>query len=344
MGDASTSFHYPISELEIRKSTMQFKSHFLRAMITAGLASLAATLAQADVFVSSEKDNTIVQLDAEGKFIRAIPVCKRPRHMAWAAGGQRIMVACGDSDQIGVVDTKAGTMVDSLPTGESPEIFALSPDGKTAYVSIEDDSQLAAYDIASKKPLFTVKTGAEPEGVWATADGKYVYVTSEVANAVYGVDVAKRKVIGQVKTGMRPRRFAISPDATELWVTNELGASISILEVPAMKVKASLKFQIPGMRAADITPVGMVMTPDGKTAWVALGRANHVAEIDVQTRTVRGLALVGKRAWGLNLSADGARLYVANGLSDDMTIIDTASRKPLRTVPTGREPHSILSN
>ncbi|NBW55553.1 MAG: hypothetical protein EBR42_09670, partial [Betaproteobacteria bacterium] len=44
------------------------------------------------------------------------------------------------------------------------------------------------------------------------------------------------------------------------------------------------------------------------------------------------------------LSADGSRLYVANGLSDDMTIIDTANRKPLRTVPVGREPHSILSN
>jgi len=316
----------------------------LRRAVTACLATLVAALAHADVFVSSEKDNTIVQLDAEGKFIRAIPVCKRPRHMAWAAGGQRILVACGDSDQIGLVDTKAAALVDNLPTGESPEIFALSPDGKTAYVSIEDGSQLAAYDIASKKPLYSVKTGAEPEGVLASADGRHVYVTSEVANAVYGIDVAKRKIIGQVKTGMRPRRFAISPDASELWVTNELGASISILEVPAMRLKETLKLQITGMRAADITPVGMVMTLDGKTVWVALGRANHVAEIDVPTRTVRGLALVGKRASGLSLNADASRLYVANGLTDDMTIIDTASRKPLRTVPVGREPHSILIN
>ena len=264
----------------------------LRALVLACLAALCATAAQADIFVSSEKDNAIQQLDGEGKFIRSIPVCKRPRHMEWAARGQRIMVACGDSDQIGVVDIKAGTLIDSVPTGESPEIFALSPDGKTAYVSVEDASELAAYDLVSKKPLFAVKTGAEPEGVLATADGKYVYVTSEVANAVYGIDVAKRKAIGQVKTGMRPRRFAISPDMGELWVSNELGSSISILEVPAMKLKETLKLQVPGMRATDITPVGLIMSPDGKTAWVALGRANHVAEIDVQTRKVRGLALV----------------------------------------------------
>jgi YVTN family beta-propeller protein len=150
--------------------------------------------------------------------------------------------------------------------------------------------------------------------------------------------------VGQVKTGMRPRRFAITPDASELWVTNELGSSVSIIDTASMKVKQTLAFKITGMRAADITPVGMLMTDDGKTAWVALGRANHVAEVDVATRTVRGLALVGKRAWGLALNADGSRLYVANGLSDDMTIIDTANRKALKTLPVGREPHSILIN
>ena len=111
-----------------------------------------------------------------------------------------------------------------------------------------------------------------------------------------------------------------------------------------MKVKQTLKFAVTGMRGSDITPVGMLMSADGRTVWVALGRANHVAEVDVTTRTVRGLALVGKRAWGLALSKDGTRLYVANGQSDDMTLIDTASRKAVKTVPVGREPHSILVN
>jgi PQQ-dependent catabolism-associated beta-propeller protein len=300
--------------------------------------------ASADVFVSSEKDNQILQLDPDGKPIRTIRTCQRPRHMAWAQGGQLIMVACGDSNQIGVVDVQAGKLIDAIPSGDSPEIFSLSPDGKTAYVSIEEDSQMAAYDLASKKPLFSVKTGAEPEGVLASADGKFVYVTSEAANTVYAVDVAQRKLAGQVKVGLRPRRFALSPDGSELWVTNELGASVSIIATQGMKVKQTLSFQLPGMRASDITPVGMLMTPDGKTVWVALGRANHVAEVDVTTRTVRRVVLVGKRAWGVALGKDGSRLYVANGMSDDMTIINTENGKALKTVPVGRVPHTILVN
>jgi PQQ-dependent catabolism-associated beta-propeller protein len=300
--------------------------------------------ASADVFVSSEKDNQILQLDPDGKPIRTIRTCQRPRHMAWTHDGLQIMVVCGDSNQIGVVDLQAGKMIDTIPTGDSPEIFSLSPNGKTAYVSIEDDNLMAAYDIASKKPLFTVKTGTEPEGVLASADGKFVYVTSEGANTVYAIDVAKRKLAGQVKVGMRPRRFALSPDGSELWVTNELGASVSIIATQGMKVQQTLSFQLPGMRASDITPVGMLMTPDGKTVWVALGRANHVAEVDVATRTVRRVVLVGKRAWGVALSKDGSRLYVANGMSDDMTIINTENAKALKTVPAGRVPHTILAN
>nr|WP_315226952.1 PQQ-dependent catabolism-associated beta-propeller protein [uncultured Albidiferax sp.] len=317
---------------------------------TAGTLCLAACLsslslqAAADIFVSSEKDNQILQMDPEGKPVRTIRTCLRPRHMAWAQGGLLIMVVCGDSNQIGVVDVQAGKQIDTIPTGESPEIFALSPDGKTVYVSIEDDNLMAAYDTASKKPLFTVKTGTEPEGVLASADGKFVYVTSEGANTVYAIDAATRKIAGQVKVGMRPRRFALNPDGSELWVTNELGASVSIIDTRSMKVKQTLSFVIPGMRAADITPVGMLMTTDGKTVWVALGRANHVAEVDVATRAVRRVVLVGKRAWGVALSKDGSRLFVANGMSDDMTIINTENGKALKTVPVGRVPHTILAN
>ena len=69
-----------------------------------------------------------------------------------------------------------------------------------------------------------------------------------------------------------------------------------------------------------------------------------MAEVDVATHTVRKVILAGKRAWGVGLSSDGSRLYVANGLSDDLTIVDVASGKALKTVPAGRVPHSVITN
>ena len=76
--------------------------------------------------------------------------------------------------------------------------------------------------------------------------------------------------------------------------------------------------------------------------YVGLGRANHVAFVDTATRKTQQLVLVGKRAWGLGLNRDGSRLFVVNGLSDDMTVIDTVSAKPIKTLPVGRVPHTVV--
>ena len=104
----------------------------------------------------------------------------------------------------------------------------------------------------------------------------------------------------------------------------------------------TLSFLPPGFRAVDVTPVGMSMTHDGKTAIVGLGRANHVAFVDIATREIEDYVLVGSRAWGVGLSPDEATLYVANGLSDDVTVIDADTRRVTKSVPVGRVPHSIL--
>jgi YVTN family beta-propeller protein len=96
------------------------------------------------------------------------------------------------------------------------------------------------------------------------------------------------------------------------------------------------------MRADDITPVGLLLSRDGRTMYVGLGRANHVAFVDVAARRTTQLVLVGKRAWGLAQNRDGSRLFVVNGLSDDMTVVDTASAKALKTLAVGRVPHTVV--
>ena len=292
------------------------------------------------VFVSSEKDNTLTILDPKGDLIASPVVCKRPRHLQLSPDRKQLLVACSDEHSVAQWDLASGKVVGRIDVGEDPEAFDLSPDGRTLYVSNEEDSALTAYDIASRKKLFEAKIGGEPEGVKASPDGKLVYVTSEVANFVHVVDVAKRSVVKNIAVGKRPRRLLLV--GGELWVTNELDASVSVIRTSDHTVQGRIALLPPGMRSEDVTPVGMALAPDGKTAYVALGRANHVAVVDVASRQVKSYVLVGKRPWGLALSRDGSRLYVANGQSDDLTIIDTAAGKPLRTVKVGRVPYTAV--
>jgi YVTN family beta-propeller protein len=256
------------------------------------------------IYVSNEKSNNILVVDPKTyKVVNDIAVSRRPRDMHFNADHSKLYIACGDDDVIDV---------------------------------------LAIIDMDRNIVEKEVQTGAEPEGVLVSADGKTVYVTSEVGDLVHAIDADRGYVTQDVVVGTRPRRFAATPDGKELWVSTEMAGEVYIVDRQKFVVTGKIDFLPPGMRKSDVTPVGLVMTKDGKTAYVTLGHAAHVAVVDVPTRAVQGYILVGKRSWGVTLSRDEKTLYVANGLGDDITIIDTASRKAVISIPVGRVPWGIV--
>ena len=306
------------------------------------LAASGATLAQGTAYVSSEKDNSLTLIDLGTLAVKGtIATCKRARHVQMTPDA-KIMVACTDSNAADIIDPASGKSLRRMPLGKEPEAFDISPDGRVVYVSNEDEGELSFVDAATGKTLKDVKVGKEPEGVKVSADGKIVYVTSEVASMVHVIDTATAKVVKNVKVGKRPRRMVITPDGKELWVTNELDASVTIVSTADHSVLGTVKFEVKGARAADITPVGIQMTRDGKRAFVALGRANHVAFVDVASRKVTHTVLVGKRPWNVMLDKAEARLLVVNGLSDDVTVIDVPGAKALKSIPVGRVPYGVV--
>jgi PQQ-dependent catabolism-associated beta-propeller protein len=300
-----------------------------------------AAHAQGTAYVSSEKDDALTMIDLATLTVKGtVPTCKRGRHIQLTPD-RKIMVACTDSNAADLIDPATGKSLRRIPLGDEPEAFDLSPDGKTIYVSNEDEAETSFIDAATGKTLQSIKVGQEPEGVKVSADGKTLYVTSEVASLVHVIDVATAKITKNVKVGKRPRRMAITPDGKELWVTNELDASVSIVATATHTVVGTLKFEVKGARAQDITPVGILMTRDGKRAFVALGKANHVAFVDVASRKVNNLVLVGKRAWNVALDKAEAKLLVVNGLSDDVTVVDVAGAKAIKSIPVGRVPYGV---
>lgn len=315
-------------------------AHHLVACCTAVFCAAAA--AQGTAYVSSEKDNALTVIDMASLSVTGtIATCKRARHLQLTPE-RLLMVACTDSNAADLIDPATGKSLRRMPLGEEPEAFDISPDGKTIYVSDEDSSSVSFVDAATGKTLKSVKVGAEPEGVKVSADGQRLYVTSEVAGMVHVIDTRTGQVLKNLPVGKRPRRMAFTADGQQLWVTNELDASVAFVSLAKLAVVGALKFEVKGVRAADITPVGIQMSADGRRAFVALGRANHVAFVDVASRRVTDLVLVGKRAWNLALDKAGERLYVVNGLSDDITVVDVPKARAIKSVPVGRVPYGVV--
>jgi YVTN family beta-propeller protein len=125
-------------------------------------------------------------------------------------------------------------------------------------------------------------------------------------------------------------------------VSAELAGMVNIIDLDSFELIGDIELLPTGFRKEQVTPVDLLITEDGSRAYVALGRANHVAVVDVASRKVEKYILVGSRPWGLALTQDEKKLYVANGLSDDISIIDTESLKVTKSLPVGLVPYGIL--
>jgi PQQ-dependent catabolism-associated beta-propeller protein len=294
------------------------------------------------IYVTSEKSSTLSVLNLNNEMVKQIKTCARPRGMHYDATRTKLIIACGDDDTIAVYDIATLKLVKRYRDIKDPETFALHPDGKHIYISNEDDSECSVLDLDSGEITAHYPMGAEPEGVQMSADGKHVWVAAEAANLVHVIDVDKGAMIKSVLTDTRPRRFAMAPDEKEIWVSAEIGGVVDIIDTATYEKTGKIEFLPPGTLRETVTPVDLLMTRDGRRAYVSLGRANHIAVVDVASRKVLDYILVGQRPWGLQLNKDGSRLYVANGLSDDMTVIDTATDQPIISVPVGEIPYGII--
>ena len=102
-----------------------------------------------------------------------------------------------------------------------------------------------------------------------------------------------------------------------------------------------ITFDIPGLRSEAIQPVGIGMTKDGKTAFVALGPANRIAVVDATSHKVIKYLLVGQRVWHMAFTPDEKYLMVTNGVSNDVSVIDVAAQKVIKTIQVGELPWGI---
>jgi len=87
--------------------------------------------------------------------------------------------------------------------------------------------------------------------------------------------------------------------------------------------------------------VGIGITKDDKTAFVALGPANRIAVVDVARHEVTRYLLVGQRVWHGAFTPDEKYLLVANGVSNDISVIDVAAQKVIKSIQVGELPWGV---
>jgi YVTN family beta-propeller protein len=161
-------------------------------------------------------------------------------------------------------------------------------------------------------------------------DNKLCYVTSESDHSIAVLKTSSGELLTKINVGLRPRDIVFTRDSKRAYVSGEADASVTLIDVLANKVLATFKLPAGSM------PVGLVLSLDEKTLFVANGRGKTVASLDATTGQTLNIVEVGKRPWGIGMSADGKYLYTANGTSNDVSVVDIATFTVLKTIKVGK--------
>jgi PQQ-dependent catabolism-associated beta-propeller protein len=155
------------------------------------------------------------------------------------------------------------------------------------------------------------------------------------------IDTETRQIVANVLVDARPRFAAFKRDDSELWVSSEIGGTVSVIDPVKHTIITKISFEVPGMRKEAIQPVGINLSADEKTAFIALGPANRVAVVDAVSHQVTKYLLVGQRVWHMDFTPDQKFLLVTNGVSNDVSVIDVVALKVIKTIQVGELPWGV---
>ena len=65
--------------------------------------------------------------------------------------------------------------------------------------------------------------------------------------------------------------------------------------------------------------------------------------IDARTHKVQKYLLVGQRVWHMAFTPDEKYLLTTNGVSNDVSVIDVASLRSIKTIQVGELPWGVAS-
>ena len=149
-------------------------------------------------------------------------------------------------------------------------------------------------------------------------------------------------VLSTFSVGNGPEAIAVSPDGARAYITGESGANV-------LNVTDTARGTVLATVPAPGPPQFIVMDPSGShgyvTLWDQSKNQNAVAVFDVPRNVFTAIIPTGEqRPFGLGISPDGAKLYVPNHDSGQITVIDTATQTVTAQIQVPPNPHWIAFN
>ena len=213
----------------------------------------------------------------------------RPHGIIKLDNSNNVALVTSVGNELLIVDTQAGKIEKRISTEqELSHMLVLHPNKPIAYVTNVVSGSVSVIDIKNEKLISIIDCGNGTEGLDITPDGKELWVTNSKDKSISIICTKTNSIVGILSTGNEALRLKFSIDGIYCFVPNSRDGTIRVYD---QKKRQQIKIiSIPGKKKLlervlyhTPRPVGILMHPNGKHAFVANSNADKVEVIDMKS-------------------------------------------------------------
>jgi DNA-binding beta-propeller fold protein YncE len=236
----------------------------------------------------------------------------------------------GGENTLAAFDAATGDVLGVVPIGRRP-IGVTAPHGTgKVYTADERSNQLSVLSKADFSIVKQIPTGAAsfPHHMMASSNGKLVYFGRYNTRTVGVVDTSVDEMVTVWPASSNPlaktHAVWITNDGKDLYATNE-GATLTS---PGTLSKLDARTgELIWELGVGTRPSEVLVTPNGRTAYVTVRNDNRVRVLDVSGDAPRliGETFIGVQPDTMQMTNDGTTLVVGLRSTPQMALMDTAT-------------------
>jgi YVTN family beta-propeller protein len=269
--------------------------------------------------------------------------------VAVAPDGSRIYVSNEADSSLDVADGTTFKVSARIPLSGHPNNIAIGRDGRRVYVGIiQEPGGVDVIDTATLKRVKTIPTKGTIHNAYVTPDGKFVVAGSIQGKTINVIDAETEQPAWtlDMDLGVRPMTFSWNPNGSTQWIFAQLSGLNGFAVVDFETRKEIRRIQNPALPPGKATVPegsdpshGMAVTADGKTLVVCSRLNNFLYAYSLpDLKSLGGAELGGKGAGWVTLTPDGKTAYVANPVTNDVSVVDVKTLKEVARIPVGFVP------
>ena len=320
--------------------------------------SIVITPDGATVFVVNPDSGSVSAIDtASATTLDEIRVGRDPRSLALGPDGQRLYVTNQASATLTILDIHPLALHAALRVGPDPYGVVADPTGRLVYVAATGGDRVDVVDAKLVQVVDTIAVESRPKGLAITDDGTQLYVTHQLSGVVSVLNLAERRVLHVIDTGPesnRAQRIVLHPATYRAYlphmrsnVTNPhllfdttLFPVLSVIDLTTNQHLLHERLDLSVVDQPVNLPFDVALSADGQRAHIVYLGSGDMSVIDLASPTVLAHLEVGDGPRGIVLTPDERTAYVANSLSDDVSVIDLDTFEEVTRIPTTTSPLS----